>query len=492
MLVRYVFRWATSRASSTAWISPDGSRVGWAALAHAVLETSERLRAGGVGAGDRVVVQMPNGWDAICVALAIDFLAAIESPLDARLPQHEVQSRARRLEAKRVLAAGGALVPPPRVCRPLSPTKLTEALRICQSRLDASLPRIILWTSGTTGNAKGVVLASGAIEANAAGKLRAAPQSADDVRLTVLPLAHAYARTCDFATWLISGGTLSAASGWAGLASTAPLVRPTVMNCVPYIVDKITAGVTDAERGKQRLNQLGLDRLRMIGCGGAAMNAAQFDRLHSLGIAVIQGYGLTEAGPVVCSATPDDGRPGVVGRPIRDTRIRIDATGEVLCRGPGLMSGYWMDEAATAARFCEGWLRTGDRGRIEPDGMLRVLGRVDDVIVLSNGRKVSPEPVERRLAAVPGVRHVVLRSDGVALEALVDAEEGLAAEGLQERFAELLAAELPEYQVRRVHLLSQPLSVERGELTVKGTVRRRVVLEQFERGAGFQPAMSLE
>lgn len=488
MLVRHVFRWATSHASSSAWISPDGLRVDWATLAEAVLETSERLRAsavgteGGVGEGDRVLVQLPNGWEAVCLALAIDFLAAIESPLDIRLPQGEVQNRARRLEAKRVITAGDRLVPPPDACRPLSPANLAVAIGACQSRLAPSRPRIILWTSGTTGDAKGVVLASGAIEANAAGKLGAAPQSADDVRLTVLPLAHAYARTCDFATWLISGGTLSAANGWAGLISAAPRVRPTVMNCVPYLVDKILAGVTDRESGQQRLSQLGLDRLRMLGCGGAAMNVERFDQLRSLGVAVIQGYGLTEAGPVVCSATPDDGRAGVVGRPIRDTRIRLDASGEVLCRGPGVMSGYWRDEAATAARFCNGWMRTGDRGRIEPDGMLRVLGRIDDVIVLSNGRKVSPEPIERRLAAVPGVRHVVLRGDGAAMEALVDAAEGVAAETLREQFAALLAAELPEHQVRRVRLFSQPLSVERGELTIKGTVRRRVVLE---RGAGF-------
>lgn len=482
MLVRHVFRWATSRASSTAWISPDGSRVSWAALAQAVVETSDRLRATGVGVGDRVLVQVPNGWEAICLALAIDFLAAIESPLDSRLPDAEVQSRARRLEARLIVTAGRVKLPSPATCRPLSPERLGAAIATCQLRIDPTRPRLVLWTSGSTGDAKGVVLGSGAIEANAKGKLRAAPQSSADVRLTVLPLAHAYARTCDFATWLITGGTLSAVSGWLGLISSAPRVRPTVMNCVPHLIDKIVAGATSSESGRERLSELGLERLRMLGCGGAAMSGERFDQLCSLGLAVIQGYGLTEAGPVVCSATPDDGRPGVVGRPIQDTRIRVDASGEILCHGPGVMTGYWRDEAATAQRFCDGWLKTGDRGQVEPDGTLRVLGRIDDVIVLSNGRKISPEPLERRLAAVPGVRHVVIRGDGTAIEALVDAVDGVSAETLRERFAQVLGGELPEHQVRRVRLMDQPLSVERGELTVKGTVRRRIVLERMDRG----------
>lgn len=482
MLVRHVFQWATSRASSTAWISPDGSPVCWAALAQAVVDTSDRLRAAGVGVGDRVLVQVPNGWEAVCLALALDFLGAIESPLDARLPDAEVDNRARRLEAKLVVRAGGLRIPPPAACGPLSPARNNAAITQCRLRCLPHHPRLVLWTSGTTGDAKGVVLSSGAVEANAAGKLGAAPQSPADVRLTVLPLAHAYARTCDFATWLITGGTLSAVNGWSGFTSSAPGVRPTVINCVPYLIEKIVDGTTDIQSSRRRLNALGLDRLRMLGCGGAAMSAERFLQLRALGVAVIQGYGLTEAGPVVCSATPDDGRPGVVGRPIQGTQVRVDDTGEVLCHGPGIMTGYWRDEAATAERFCDGWLKTGDQGQVEPDGMLRVLGRVDGVIVLSNGRKVSPEPIERRLAAVPGVRHVVLRGCGTAMEALVDAVEGVSAETLQARFSQVLEGDLPEHQVRRVRLLDQPLSVERGELTIKGTVRRRVVLEQSAGG----------
>lgn len=490
MLVRYLFQWAAQRASPTAWIDPDGSAVSWATLAHAVVETAGRLAEAGVGPDRCVPVQVPNRWEAVSLALALDYLAAIESPLDHRLSEAEVRSRAVALDAPLVVTEARRWVPTIADCRPLTETEMAAAAAECESQIDPNRPRLVLWTSGSTGTAKGVVLCSGALEANARGKLGAAPQTSADLRLTVLPLAHAYARTCDFGTWLLTGGTLSAVDGWAGLVTAGPRVRPTVMNGVPYLIDKMFEGIPAGQNvpgsssGRERLMQLGMDRLRMLGCGGAAMEAERFEQLRSAGITVIQGYGLTEAGPVVCSATPEDGRAGIVGRPIEGTEIRLDEAGQVLCRGPGLMSGYWGDPTATAQRLHEGWLRTGDRGQIDSEGRLRVLGRIDNVIVLSTGRKVSPEPIEQRLAKVPGVRHVVLSGCGAGLAAWVDAEPGVSAEGLQAGFAEQLRGDLQEHQVRRVILLTRPLSVERGELTIKGTVCRQRVLQMIESAAG--------
>ncbi|WP_164104121.1 AMP-binding protein [Candidatus Laterigemmans baculatus] len=518
MLVRYVFEWAAQRASSTAWLAPDGFPVSWAALAQAVVVTARRLSEEGrfdrrgTHAPPCVVTQLPNGWEAIVLALAIDFLGAIESPLDQRLSAAEVRRRAERLDARLIissqsLARAPRWVPSPADASLLSGSllsagslgraatsrvpgasagrlaaELAAATEECTVRSDPRRPRLVLWTSGSTGSPKGVVLGGGALEANARGKLGAAPQTAEDVRLTVLPLAHAYARTCDFGTWLLTGGTLSAVDGWAGLMAAAPRVRPTLLNCVPYVIDKLLAGTSgDSAAAREarlsRLRALGMERLRMLGCGGAAMESDRFAELTALGIHVIQGYGLTEAGPVVCSATPSDRAPGVVGRPIAETEIRLDASGQVLCRGPGLMLGYWGDSESTAARFDQGWLRTGDRGSIDAEGRLRVLGRIDNVIVLSTGRKISPEPLEQRLQKIPGVRHVVLRGCGAGLEAWVDAEPQASAERLQAAFAEELRDELPEHQVRRVTLLARPLSADRGELTIKGTVCRQRVLE---------------
>jgi long-chain acyl-CoA synthetase len=318
------------------------------------------------------------------------------------------------------------------------------------------------------------VLSGEGLIRNAIGKLIAVPQSPDDIRLTVLPLSHAYARTCDLTTWLISGSTLAAGDGFAAIKTLGPIVRPTLMNAVPYLIDKILSSPSS----------LGLDRLRALGCGGAALTLEQFRQLTESGITPIQGYGLTETSPVICSASISDARPGVVGRPIVDTTIRIGAGEEIQCRGPGIMLGYFDDEVASKTRWSkDSWFRTGDRGEIEADGMLKILGRLDDVIVLSTGRKFWPLELEHRLHQVRGVRHVIVRAFGTGLEALVDAEEGVELSELLPQFVSLQtgsdsqpsADNNDDPRILRVTAMEKSLTVESGGLTVKGTVRRSVI-----------------
>ena len=140
-------------------------------------------------------------------------------------------------------------------------------------------------------------------------------------------------------------------------------------------------------------------RLRAFYCGGAPLDpeiATFFDRL---GIGVYPGYGLTEASPTVSMNSPGHSRAGSVGRPLPGTEVRITADGEILVRGPGVMVGYWDDEAATReAVDADGWLHTGDLGRLDDDGYLFVTGRSKSLIVLDSGKKVQPEEVETALA----------------------------------------------------------------------------------------------
>ncbi len=156
---------------------------------------------------------------------------------------------------------------------------------------------------------------------NASGKLLAVPQTPGDVRLTLLPIWHAYARTCDLITWLLSGCSLAIGFGFADWLRLAPIVRPTLINTVPSMAQRI-ADTEFASRSTSRLH--------LLGCGGAAMSEALFDPFTDRGITVIQGYGLTEASPVICSATPQNARPGYVGCPIAGCETRITKRGD--CR----------------------------------------------------------------------------------------------------------------------------------------------------------------
>ncbi|TWU59129.1 Long-chain-fatty-acid--CoA ligase [Rubripirellula tenax] len=322
---------------------------------------------------------------------------------------------------------------------------------------------IVLQTSGTTSQPKGVVLTHDNLYGNAAAKLAAVPQSNDDVRLTVLPLSHAYARTSDFGTWLISGCTLAVTHGFEGLIQLAPLVSPTLMNVVPSIAYRLLQHDLDA---------IGLERLRLLGCGGAPISVAAFEQFKRLGVTVIQGYGLTETGPVICSATPDNATAGFVGDFVDGWEHEI-RDGELFVRGPHVMKGYWGDEQATRNKVdAEGWLRTGDLvQRDAATGQLQILGRVDDVIVMDNGRKISPSPIERDVEQLAGVRHAMLVWR-TRLELWIDGDAS-------ETEIRALLLKHPECRRATVHRFDPPLSIEQGELTAKGTIRRKVVQRRY-------------
>lgn len=474
------------RPGDTAWLSPSGEKVAWRTLAGAVLRSLQSLRDLGLRSQDVIATQLENGWPAVVTAIAIDALDGIESPLDMRLQSAEVQSRAARLPASCILDSESWQVVQPNQFNDagikLSDEELIDQLRLIVAGQATDARALVLWTSGTTREPEGVVLSRRALLANATGKLAAVPQEISDRRLTVLPLAHAYARTCDLITWLISGCSLAVGSGWQAIETQGPHVRPTLVNLVAFLIDKLLKPEAEWSTSKcrERLRLLGMDAVRIVGCGGVALGVQQFQRLQELGIVPIQGYGLTEAGPVICSATPGDARPGVVGRPVIGTEIKLTKENEILSRGPGQMMEYWEHPQATSARVtAEGWLKTGDLGVIEADGALRVLGRSDEVLVFSTGMKLHPVEYEQAFADVSGVRRVILRAVGTEIEAIVEAEAGFDRRQFWNRvqMQEQARGELP--RLRGLWLLGEPLSEARCELTTKGTVRRHVVWQRF-------------
>ncbi|WP_197231369.1 class I adenylate-forming enzyme family protein [Novipirellula artificiosorum] len=342
-------------------------------------------------------------------------------------------------------------------------------------RVDPNSAGLILWTSGTSGSPKGVVLSHRSLASNAQAKLSTVPQTSQDVRLTCLPVSHAYARTCDLGTWLLSGCTLALTRGFEGWTRLAAFVQPTLANVVPSVAERLLAGDAD---------ELGMQRLRVLGVGGAGLSASSFQQWKTRGIVVTQGYGCTETAPVICSATPENAVPGCVGMPVEgwETEIR---DGRLFVRGPHLMLGYWQNPIATRERIdADGWFDTGDLVELDSaTGQYRILGRQDDVIVLPNGHKVFPATIERIVDSLGGVRHSMLRYGEGQLQLWVETDlAGTTWEHLCNTAVETLTRRPRWERPRVIERFAEPLRRIEGELTEKGTIcRSRIEQLRFQR-----------
>jgi long-chain acyl-CoA synthetase len=444
-----------------AWHDHEPTSYTWSRLAAMVSRTAASLET------DRVGFASDNSLADVILPLACMASGAIEVPIDYRLGAavHDLWNQVggqwlterdrerlmtRALQADDSAAAIGQL------------EKRSE-------RVDTDQPALILWTSGTTASPQGVTLSHRNLLGNAQAKLAAVPQRADDVRLTALPLCHAYGRTCDFGTWLLSGCTLAVGLGFEAWERLGPVTEPTLANTVPSIARRMFSAAA---------GEIGRGRLRLLGCGGAAMSAAEFHGWRDRGVTVIQGYGLTETSPVICSATPDNAIAGLVGDFVDGWEHQI-RDGRLFVRGPHVMLGYWNDEPATRDRVDEhGWLDTGDLVEIDADtGQLRIFGRADDVIVLSDGHKVHPQVIERELEGIPGIRHALIIGDDRHLQAWLDADETLPSGVIEQVVCQALADRPAWERPVSIHCFRPPLSAARGELTQKGAIKRQQILD---------------
>jgi long-chain acyl-CoA synthetase len=182
-----------------------------------------------------------------------------------------------------------------------------------------------------------------------------------------------------------------------------------LINLVPHLANKLLHDETTKQQlaPADVVSRLG-GKVRLLQVGGAAIADALWYELERCGLPPLQGYGLTEASPVVCSNREGKQRPGTIGPPVAGVEVRVDADKQLWVRGNNVMCGYYRDSAATQARIQDGWLATGDLVEQDHLGHFRLLGRMSGVIVLSTGFKVSPELIESRLANIPCIERVLI------------------------------------------------------------------------------------
>jgi long-chain acyl-CoA synthetase len=364
----------------------------------------------------------------------------------------------------------------------------------------------IMYTSGTTGNPKGVILTHGNLLSNVRAMLERSGQRPGDVVLSWLPYTHIYARTVDHYSTLASAVLLCVAESADTLLQDLADVQPTHMASVPRFYEKVLTMVADPDPKvvARRLRDLFGPRVNWLSSGGAPLPLAVARAYAEAGVLVLQGYGLTETSPVISFNSKEAYKLETVGRPLPGVEVRIAADGEVLTRGPHVMKGYWKNAAATAETIRDGWLHTGDLGELDADGFLKITGRKKELLVLSNGKKVVPAFIEGLLQGDPCIDQAVVCGEGRNfLTALIvphwpNVRAALAAEGtlfdgaieetappvmdlLQRRIRGALADVCSAEQVKKFLLVPRPFSVAADELTVSLKLRRNVVVAKYAR-----------
>lgn len=388
----------------------------------------------------------------------------------------------------------------------------------------------LIYTSGTTGPPKGCMLTHRNL-VTAAIRVKDTLQGDDDVVLLFLPLAHSFGRLAHQGS-AFHGTTVAFVAEAARVQEALQTVRPTMLPAVPRVYEKIhanvlgeieraggaqraigrwalrvgaeasrlrragrpvPAGLALRERLADRLvftkvkHRLG-GRLRIGVSGAAPLGQDVLEFFHSLGMLVIEGYGLTETSSSTTVNDPDDFRFGTVGHAVEGCEIRIDTDGEILVRAETVFAGYYKEPEATAAVFTEdGWFRTGDVGEIDADGFVKITDRKKDLIITAGGKNIAPQNLENALKASRFVSQAIVVGDRrpyvTALITLDWDEVGATGRDTQELVQELVddvnRDRVRVEQIKRFTVLPRDFSQDAGEVTPTLKLRRRVIHDNF-------------
>lgn len=404
----------------------------------------------------------------------------------------------------------------------------------------------LIYTSGTGGAPRGVMQHHGAILHNAAGAAEVLVNDFgigdEEVFLSFLPLSHAYEHSGGQFLPIMVGAQIYYSEGLEKLVSNIEETRPTIMVVVPRLFEVIRArmiksvekqgklanwmlgqalrvGEKDYERRMGVLDRpvdLILDklfrpkiqkrfggRMKALVSGGAPLNPEIGVFFHSIGLTLLQGYGQTEAGPVISCNRPSAGiKMDTVGPPLMNTEVRIADDGEILVRGELVMNGYWRNDAETARVLVDGWLHTGDIGHIDDKGRIVITDRKKDLIVNDKGDNVSPQRVEGMLTLQPEILQAMVYGDkrphlvGILVPDPEWMTEWAEAEGLpkdlkllreHEKFRTALRAAVDRVngqlsvieKVRKFDLADEPFTIENEQMTPSMKIRRHVLREVY-------------
>ena len=404
----------------------------------------------------------------------------------------------------------------------------------------------IVFTSGTTGRPKGVMITHNNTLENAYACAQYGPFFPSDIFVSFLPLSHTFERTVGYYMTIMAGCEVAYARSIPELSEDLQHHKPTVMVTVPRIFERVYQKIMtqldegssfkkalfektveigwnkfqhSQGRGPSSLNfllwplldklvaskvreKLG-GRLRVAIAGGAPLPFIVGKTFLGLGVNVVQGYGMTETSPVLSSNLVDRNKPESIGLPLLGVELKLGENDEILAKGPNVMQGYWQNEQATKDTFTDdGWLKTGDCGKIDKDGFIHIIGRIKEILVLANGEKVPPADMESAIAedalfeqsmvigegkpyltALLVLNKELWKKEAQSLGVSGDDDSVLKDSKVEEFIVNRIAEQIEHFpgyaQIYKANVTLEPWTVENGLLTPTLKLKRPVLRERF-------------
>ena len=394
---------------------------------------------------------------------------------------------------------------------------------IINKDLSRTDPACIIYTSGTSGNPKGVVLSHGGILSNCEGAIELLKPLIDEkepIFLTWLPLSHSYEHTVQFIQILI-GAKVFYAESLEKLISNMKIAKPTIMTAVPRFYqnlhtkinmnfekqtglkkklikqtlklgtkilkneqlsfnDKIINFFCDKLVRKKIRNQFG-GNLQAFVSGGGALDQSIGNFLNSVGLPTLQGYGLTEASPVVSCNLPNNIKVETVGPPFRTNQVKLANDGEILVKGENVMLGYWNLKKETEKIIKNGWLHTGDIGEFDEDNFLKITDRKKDIIVNLGGDNISPSKIENILCLNENIKQSLVYGDRKNyLVALVVGENKTNSEKIKLIIEKINKNLTLIEKIKKFVLINEEFSIENGMLTPTLKIKRKEIIKNYK------------
>ncbi len=508
--------------------------IAW--VAQQVAAMARQIRARGIGKGDRVVVLSESRIEWGLADLAILSVGGVTVPVYATLPANQVAplladsgavgAFVSSAEHKKKLEGARAASPGLRWIHTFDTDPWPG---VAPGAVDPTVPvqpddlATIMYTSGTTGEPKGVMLTHGNIVSEVLLSLQAMELRTSDVYLSLLPMSHVFERLNGFHTMLYAGVRIAYAESLDAVSKNMREVRPTIVMAVPRMYEKILARAEDrataagfpsaplwrwarrvavawaAARAEGRavpatlaiqhalasrlvyrklIAALG-GRTRMHISGGAPLHRDVALFFSGCGLPIFEGYGLTETSSAISVNGFGKHKLGSVGPLLRNVELRFAPDGELMVKGPLVMKGYWQKPDATAAAMEGGWFRTGDIGEMDADGFLRITDRKKDLLVTSGGKKVAPQPIEAALKSTGRIAEALLVGDGQKfIAALIVPTAGIAREQVAAEVERVNGALASFEKIKRFELIPDDLTIENGMMTPSLKLKRKAVIDR--------------